>query len=80
MQKGLPKKAWKTKNTSGGAQRIEDFFIGLKLTLALESKTLKPLAVLINEANVPEPKIYHEIFTELKRRRIIQAGDIVYAD
>ena len=30
----------------------------MKLTLALESTTLKPLAFLINEANVPEIKIY----------------------
>jgi hypothetical protein len=39
----------------------------MKLTLALESQTLKPLAFLINEANVSEPKIY-PILKELKRR------------
>ena len=52
----------------------------MKLTLALESQTLKPLAFLINEANVSEPKIYPEILKELKRRRIIKAGDVIYAD
>ncbi|AKB17515.1 transposase, putative [Methanosarcina sp. WWM596] len=52
----------------------------MKLTLALEYQTLKPLAFLINEANVSEPKIYPEILKELKKRRILKAGDIVYAD
>ncbi|AKB19240.1 transposase, putative [Methanosarcina sp. WWM596] len=52
----------------------------MKLTLALEYQTLKPLAFLINEANVSEPKIYPEILKELKRRGILKAGDIVYAD
>jgi hypothetical protein len=52
----------------------------MKLTLALEYQTLKPLVFLINEANVSEPKIYAEILKELKRKRIIKVGDIVYAD
>ena len=52
----------------------------MKLTLALESETLKPLAFLINEANVSEPKIYPEILKELKKKRVIRAGDIIYAD
>ena len=55
-------------------------FLGMKLTLALEYQTLKPLTFLINEANVPESKIYPEILKELKRRRIIKAGDVIYAD
>jgi len=44
------------------------------------SETLKSLAFLINEANVSEPKIYPEILKELKRRRIIKTGDVIYAD
>jgi len=42
----------------------------MKLTLALEYQTLKPLVFLINKANVPESKICPEILKELKRRRI----------
>lgn len=56
------------------------FFTGMKLTIALDSQTLKPLAFLINEANVAEPEIYPEILKELKRRRIVKAGDIFYTD
>jgi hypothetical protein len=52
----------------------------MRSTLELEYSTLKPLAFLMNQANVPEPKIYPEMLKELKRRRIIAAGDIVYVD
>jgi hypothetical protein len=52
----------------------------MKLTLALEYSTLKPLMFLLNEANVPEAKIYPMILSELKKRRITKTGDILFAD
>lgn len=63
-----------------GHSTYKGFFIGMKLTLELESQTLKPLAFLSNEANESGPRIYPEVLKELKRRRIIKAGEIVYAD
>jgi hypothetical protein len=78
--KKITKESLENKEYKWGHSTHRGFFIGMKLTLALESQTLKPLAFLINEANVSEPKIYPEILKELKRRRIIKAGDIIYAD
>ena len=78
--KKITKESLESKEYKWGHSTHRGFFIGMKLTLALESKTLKPLVFLINEANVSEPKIYPEILKELKRKRIIKAGDIVYAD
>ncbi|MFY1112563.1 MAG: transposase [Methanosarcinaceae archaeon] len=78
--KKITKKSLENKDYKWGYSTHRGFFIGLKLTLALESQTLKPLAFLINEANVPEPKIYLDILKELKRRRILKTGDVVYAD
>jgi hypothetical protein len=52
----------------------------MKLTLALEYSTLKPLMFLLNEANVPEANIYPMILSELKKRRITKTGDILFAD
>jgi hypothetical protein len=78
--KKITKKSLENKEYKWGHSTHRGFFIGMKLTLALESETLKPLAFLINEANVSEPKIYPEILKELKRRRIIKAEDTVYAD
>jgi hypothetical protein len=78
--KKITKISLENKEYKWGHSTHRGFFIGMKLTLALESQTLKPLAFLINEANVSEPKIYPEILKELKRRRIIKAGDVIYAD
>lgn len=78
--KKITKKSLENKEYKWGYSTHRGFFIGMKLTLALEYPTLKPLAFLINEANVSEPKIYPEMLKELKRKRIIAAGDIVYAD
>lgn len=52
----------------------------MKLSLALEYPSLKPLAFIINEANVSEYTVYPEILEELKRRKKIRAGDILYFD
>jgi len=78
--KKITRESLENKEYKWGHSTHRGFFIGMKLTLALEYKTLKPLAFLINEANVSEPKIYPEILKELKRRRIIKAGDVIYAD
>ena len=78
--KKITKESLENKQYKWGHSTHRGFFIGMKLTLALESQTLKPLVFLINEANVSEPKIYPEIIKELKRRRIMKAGDIIYAD
>lgn len=78
--KKITKESLESKEYKWGHSTHRGFFIGMKLTLALESQTLKPLAFLINEANVSEPKIDPEILKELKRRRIVKAGDAIYAD
>jgi hypothetical protein len=48
----------------------------MKLTLALEYSTLKPLGFLLNEANVSEAMIYPKILEELHRRRILKVGSL----
>lgn len=78
--KKITKESLEDKEYKWGHSTHRGFFIGMKLTLALEYPTLKPLVFLINEANVSEPKIYPEMLKELKRKRIIRSGDIIYAD
>ena len=78
--KKISKKSLEDKEYKWGHSTHRGFFIGMKLTLALEYATLKPLAFLLNEANVPEAKIYPMILEELKKRRITKAGDILFAD
>jgi hypothetical protein len=78
--KKITKESLENKEYKWGHSTHRGFFIGMKLTLALEYPTLKPLLFLINEANVSESRIYPEVLKELKRKRILKAGDIVYAD
>jgi len=52
----------------------------MKLTLALEYPSLKPLAFVVNEANVSEYTVFPQILEELHRRRKIRAEDILYFD
>ena len=78
--KRITKKSLENKEYKWGHSTHRGYFVGMKLTLALEYPTLKPLTFIINEANVAETKIYPMILSELKKRRITQAGDILFAD
>lgn len=80
FNKKITKKSLENRDFKWGYSPHRGYFIGMKLTLALEYPNLKPLGFLINEANVPEAKIYQKILEELSRRKILRAGDIVYSD
>lgn len=76
----ITKKSLENRDFKWGYSPHRGYFVGMKMTLALEYPTLKPLAFIINEANVSESKIYTEILGELKRRRILRPGEILYFD
>jgi transposase len=56
------------------------YYIGYKLTLAIEYPSLRPIALLIHQGSPNDAKIYEEILEELKRRRIARNGDTVVFD
>jgi len=56
------------------------FYIGLKLTLAIDQNNLLPLAFLVHQNPVADSKIFPLILQELKRRRILHKGDRVLLD
>lgn len=55
-------------------------YIGYKLTLALDSRSLQPVCFLLHPGSPHDSVLYDEIMTELKRRRITRIGDIVVFD
>jgi len=55
-------------------------YIGYKLTLALDSRSLQPVCFLLHPGSPHDSILYDKIMTELKRRRIIRIGDIVVFD
>lgn len=56
------------------------FYIGFKLTLAIDYRTGQPLTMLIHQGSVHDSELFSEIMEELKNRRIIRNKDIIIAD
>jgi len=80
FKRKISKKMLENRDFKWGHSTHRGYFIGMKLSLALEYPSLKPLAFIINEANVSEYTVYPQILEELHRRRKIRAGDILYFD
>lgn len=76
----ISKKSLKKKPYKWGYSSSKGFYIGLKLTLALDCRTMQPLAMILHEGSPNDAKIFSEIMEELKRRRIMRKGDLVFFD
>jgi len=74
------KKFLEQKEFKWGYSPSKSFYIGYKLTLAIDYHTRKPLAFLIHEGSPHDSRIYPEILEELRRRRIMRKGDIIITD
>ena len=80
FKRKISKKMLENRDFKWGHSNHRGYFIGMKLSLALEYPSLKPLAFIINEANVSEYTVYPQILEDLNRRKKIRAGDILYFD
>ena len=80
FKRKISKKMLEKRQFKWGYSTHRGYFIGMKLSLALEYPSLKPLAFVVNEANVSEYTVYPQILEELHKRRKIRAGDILYFD
>jgi len=65
---------------SWGYSPSKGYYIGYKLTLAINSKSLLPLAFLLHSGSPNDSKIFPEIIGELVRRRILKENDCVILD
>jgi len=55
-------------------------YAGFKMTLAIEYKTCKPLAIVIHQGCPNDTKVFDDILFELKRRGILKKGQLILAD
>lgn len=55
-------------------------YIGGKLTIAMDYDTCQPLTMIFHPGAVHDSKIYLEILSDLKRRRILKKRDLILAD
>jgi hypothetical protein len=60
--------------------RSKKYYIGMKLTFAIDKKTFKPLAFIVHPGCPSDTIIFSEIMDELKRRRIVRKMDKVLLD
>jgi len=63
-----------------GYSPSKGYYIGYKLTMVVDRRSLKPLAFLIHEGSPNDAKLFGEVMEELKRRRIARTGDVVILD
>jgi transposase len=63
-----------------GFSKTHGYFIGGKLTLAIDFHTGQPLVMLIHKGARSDAKIFLEMLDELKKRRIIGKKDLIMAD
>jgi hypothetical protein len=76
----ISKKMLENRDFKWGHSTRRGYFKGMKPTLALEYPSLKPLAFVVNEANVSGYTVFPQILEELQRRRKIIARDILYSN
>ena len=55
-------------------------FIGFKVTVVLNQKTMSPISILIHSGAPNDAKIFDEVLKELRRRRLIKPKDTILFD
>lgn len=63
-----------------GYSTTKGSFIGFKATMTLDKDTLTPLSILIHPGAPNDTKVFDEVISELKRRRIIKNKDRIILD
>jgi len=56
------------------------YYIGYKLTLAVEYPSLRPVGMILHPGSPHDAPLFEEIMEELKRRRVLRIGDTVVCD
>jgi hypothetical protein len=55
-------------------------YAGFKMTIAIEQRTCKPLAILMHQGCPNDSKIFDDMLFELQKRRILRIGQLILAD
>jgi len=80
FRRKIRKKDLENKEFKWGYSPSKGYYIGYKLTLAVDYLKMKPIAFLMHQGSPNDARLYHEVLGELKRRRVIRNGDTVLFD
>ena len=80
MRHKISKKSLEDREFKWAYSKSKGYYIGFKLTLAVEYPSMRPLTFLLHSGSPHDSKIFELIMKELQRKRIICKGDIVIFD
>ncbi len=78
--KYLSKQKLLTKDYKRAYSTNNGYYAGFKMTLAIDQKTCKPLAILIHPGAPHDTVIFDDMLCELKKRRILKKWQIILCD
>ena len=76
----IPKEHLEKLNLKWGFSTTKGHFIGFKVTVVLNEKTMTPVSILIHSGAPNDAKIFDEVLQNLQKRRIIKRKDIILFD
>ena len=76
----IPKEHLEQLNLKWGFSTTKGHFIGFKVTVVLNEKTMVPVSILIYSGAPNDAKIFDEVLQNLQKRRIIKRKDIILFD
>lgn len=76
----IPKEHLEKLNLKWGFSTTKGHFIGFKVTVVLNEKTMAPVSILIHSGAPNDSKIFDEVLQNLKKRRIIKRKDMILFD
>lgn len=79
-RKKISKKSLESRDFKWGFSSSKGYYIGYKLTVALEYPKMKPLAFIIHPGSPNDSPIFSEIMKQLKIRHLIIKGDTILFD
>jgi hypothetical protein len=80
FRRTFPKDQLMARDFDWGYSHVHGYYIGYKLTLAVEYPSLKPLAVLLHPGSPHDSPLFEKILIELKQRRFMRTEDLVICD
>ncbi len=80
FRRRIKKEDLEDKEFKWGYSPSKGYYVGYKLTVAIDKSNLMPLAFLLHEGSPNDAKLFGQVLKELKKRRIIREGDVLIAD
>ena len=80
IRKKISKKKLKGREFKWAYSSSKNYYIGFKLTMAVDYPSMRPLAFLLHSGSPHDSKLFEPIMEELQRRRIIRKGDTIIFD